>query len=160
MNKKIVSICMGALLAFSLSGCGSTQSNQASPNKKDIQSSNASKSKNDSSMKDMNMTSQQPLTKAFQDEIMGFSTIEQDVKKGDFNAASTVADQLHNEYHAAILPPLKEKKGGTYAENMHGKYDELQDAIKSKNNANIASLLKVNRDNLNIAAKILGVSLK
>ncbi|MED1472835.1 hypothetical protein [Bacillus salipaludis] len=60
----------------------------------------------------------------------------------------------------AILPPLTEKKGKTYAEDIHGKYDELQDAITSKNRAKIVELIKVNRDNLDTVAKILGISLK
>lgn len=45
----------------------------------------------------------------------------------------------------SILPPLKAKKGETYAENIHGKYDELQDAVASKNTSNITELIKVNR---------------
>jgi hypothetical protein len=36
----------------------------------------------------------------------------------------------------------------------------LQDTVTSKNSSKIAQLIKVNRDNLNTVAKILGVSLK
>lgn len=152
MNKKMIAAITGALLLFSLAGCGTSQNNQS-------QSNGTSKSSQDQSMKGMNMGNQS-LAKAFQDELNGFTTIEQDVNKGDFKSATTLASNLHDEFHAAILPPLKDKKGETYAENIHGKYDELQDAITSKNTTKIADLIKVNRDNLTIVSKILGVSLK
>lgn len=32
-------------------------------------------------------------------------------------------------FHSAILPLLKAKKGNTFDENIHSKYDELQDAV-------------------------------
>jgi uncharacterized lipoprotein YehR (DUF1307 family) len=153
MIKKIFTVIVGAILVISLAGCGTSPSNNKSQNK------SASKSSQDKSMKGMKMGNQS-LTKAFQDELNGFTTIENDVKKGDYKSATTVANNLHEEFHAAILPPLKDKKGETYAEDIHGKYDELQDAVASKNNTKIAEMIKVNRDNLNTVAKILGVSLK
>ncbi|MGG2066753.1 hypothetical protein [Bacillus sp. S14(2024)] len=155
MNKKRFAVILGALLALSLAGCGTSQNNN-----KSNQSSQAPKSDQDNSMKGMEMGNQQSLAKAFQDELNGFTTIEQDVNKGDYTSATTLAGNLHDEFHAAILPPLTEKKGKTYAEDIHGKYDELQDAITSKNNTKIAELIKVNRDNLNTVAKILGVTIK
>ena len=147
MMKKMFAIIVGALFVTSLVGCGTTSENKS-----------ASKPKHDNSMKGMKM-GDSSLKKAFQDELNGFSTIESDVKKGDFQSASTLASSLHDEFHAAILPPLKQMKGSTYAENIHGKYDELQDAVTSKDKTKIAELIKVNRDNLNTVAKILGVSL-
>lgn len=144
MIKKISVIILSTFLALSLGGCGTS----------------TTKSSKDSSMEGMQMGKQQPLAKAFQDELNGFSTIEQDVKKGDYTSATALASNLHDEFHAAILPPLTEKKGKTYAEDIHGKYDELQDAVTSKDNIKIAELIKVNRDNLNTVAKILGISLK
>ncbi len=160
MNKKIFVVFLGALLALSLAGCGTSQNNNKSESKSSTQSSQSPKSNQDNSMKGMKMENQQPLAKAFQDELGGFTTIEQDVQKGDYTSANTLAGNLHDEFHAAILPPLTEKKGKTYAEDIHGKYDELQDAITSKNNTKIAELIKVNRDNLDTVAKILSVSLK
>jgi hypothetical protein len=162
MNKKIITVIFGAVLTLSLTGCGTAQNNNSAHNNHTTQSNTTSKSNQDSSMKGMKMNNEgnQALTKAFQDELNGFTTIEQDVNKGDYTSATTLAGNLHDEFHAAILPPLKEKKGETYAEDIHGKYDELQDAISSKNNSKIAELIKVNRDNLNTVAKILGVSLK
>jgi hypothetical protein len=148
--KKLFAIIVGVLLASSLVGCGRSDNKSASKPKQDQSMKN---------MKGMKM-GDQSLTKAFQDELNGFTTIENDVNKGDFKTASAVADNLHNEFHAAILPPLKDKKGETYAENIHGKYDELQDAVASKDKTKIAQMIKVNRDNLVTVAKILGVSLK
>jgi len=150
MNKKIVA-AIGAVLVLGLAGCGNAE-------KKDTS--------NQSSMKNMKMDhnkmneSNSALAKAFEDELNGFTKIEQDVKNNDYKDATAIADNLHNEFHAAILPPLKDKKGTTYAEEIHGKYDELQDAIKSKNPTKIAELIKVNRDNLHTVANILGVSIK
>ncbi|MBP0725312.1 hypothetical protein J5Y03_08925 [Bacillus sp. RG28] len=150
MNKKIVA-AIGAVLVLGLAGCGNAE-------KKDTS--------NKTSMNNMKMDhnkmgeSHTALTKAFQDELNGFTKIEQDVKNKNFGDATTIADNLHNEFHAAILPPLKDKKGTAYAEEIHGKYDELQDAIKSKNPTKIAELIKVNRDNLHTVANILGVSIK
>jgi hypothetical protein len=150
MNKKIVA-AMGAVLVLGLAGCGTTE-------KKDTS--------NKSSMKHMKMDHHQTtepqsaLAKAFQDELNGFTKIEQDVRNNNFDDAKKIADNLHNEFHAAILPPLKDKKGTTYAEDIHGKYDELQDAISSKNPTKIAESIKVNRDNLHTVANILGVTIK
>ncbi|CRK81221.1 hypothetical protein [Neobacillus massiliamazoniensis] len=159
MNKKIFVPIMGAFLVLSLAGCGTSQTTNKSENKSSNQSSQASKSNEDHSMKGMKMDNQ-PLEKAFQDELNGFTTIEQDIQKGDYKSANTLAGNLHDEFHAAILPPLTDKKGKAYAEDIHGKYDELQDAITSKDTSKIAELIKVNRDNLNTAAQILGVTLK
>ncbi|MCQ6282795.1 hypothetical protein [Bacillus sp. EB600] len=161
MNEKIITVIIGAALTLSLAGCGTAQNNN-SQSKNTTQSNSASKSSQDNSMPGMKMGNQgnQSLTKAFQDELNGFTIIEQDVNKGDYTSATTLAGNLHDEFHAAILPPLKAKKGETYAEDIHSKYDELQDAVTSKNNSKIAELIKVNRDNLNTVAKILGVSLK
>lgn len=154
MVKKMSVVILTTFLALSLGGCGTSQNNNKS------QSGQAPKSSQDNSMKGMKMGNQQPLEKAFQDELNGFTTIEQDVQKGDYTSANTLAGNLHDEFHAAILPPLTAKKGKTYAEDIHGKYDELQDAITSKNNTKITEMIKVNRDNLNTIAPILAVSLK
>jgi Flp pilus assembly protein TadD len=162
MNKKIITAIIGTALTFSLAGCGTSQSSSQSNNS--TQSKSSSTSNHDHSMKDMKgmkMDNQnQPLAKAFQDELNGFTTVEQDIQKGNYTSANTLAGNLHDEFHAAILPPLTDKKGKTYAEDIHGKYDELQDAITSKNKSKIAELIKVNRDNLDTVAKILGVSIK
>jgi hypothetical protein len=147
MMKKMFVVIIGALMAISLVGCGTSENKSAS------------KPKQDNSMKGMKM-GDASLKKAFQDELNGFTTIENDVNKGDYQSATTLASSLHDEFHAAILPPLKQMKGETYAENIHGKYDELQDAVTSKDKTKIAQLIKVNRDNLYTVAKILGVSLK
>ncbi|MDP4147587.1 MAG: hypothetical protein Q8936_24490 [Bacillota bacterium] len=154
MNNKINAVIIASLLLLCLAACGTPQSNNKP------QSNNASKSNKDTSMKDMPMGNQQSITNAIKDELNGFTTIEQDVKKGDYNTATTVANKLHDKFHSFILPPLKEKKGETYAEDIHGKYDELQDAISSKSTTKITELIKVNRDNLKTVSKILGVSIK
>src|SRR4051794_26565044 len=69
--------------------------------------------------------------KAIQDELKGLATIESDVKKGDFKNAGTLFEQIHGEYHSAVLPPV-EAKNKALAEEMHGKFDALEDALNSK----------------------------
>jgi hypothetical protein len=152
MFKKMAAVVFGALLIFDLVGCGSSSNTNKDSSMKGM--------KMDSSMKGMNMGDQKALKQAFQDELDGFTTVEKDVSKGDYKSAKTLAGKLHDEFHAEILPPLKDKKGETYAENIHGKYDELQDAISSEDTKKISQLVKVNRDNLHTVAKILGVSIK
>lgn len=154
MNNKIITAMIGVIVVLFLTGCGTSQNN------------NAAQSATKDSMKGMSMKgmsmggSQKPLSKAFQDELDGFTTIGQDIKKADFKSAVSLANHLHDEFHAVILPPLKAKKGENDAEAIHGKYDELQDAITNKNNTKITELIKVNRDNLKTAAQVLGVPLK
>jgi hypothetical protein len=154
MNKKMIAT-IGLISLLGLAGC-STSSHKDN-------SSMSGMSKKE--MKNMNDTKHQaskvnsPLNQAFNDELDGFTKIEQDVKKKDFQDATNLANKLHDEFHAAILPPLKAKKGATYAENIHGKYDELQDAITSKDVTKMNQLIKVNRDNLHTVAKILNVNL-
>lgn len=147
MDKKITAIILSSLFIFTLAGCTPSKANSAS-------SSQAAQSTQSSSS-----ISKQSLKTAFENESNGFTKVEQYIKKSDYHSADTLAGHLHDEFHAAILPPLRAKKGATYAEKIHGKYDALQDAITSKNLSQIESLVKVNRTNLYKAAKILGVSL-
>ncbi|MED1203614.1 hypothetical protein [Heyndrickxia acidicola] len=153
MNKKLIAT-IGLASMLGLAGC-STSSHK--------DSSMSGMSQKD--MKNMNKTQHQaskvnpPLKQAFNDELNGFTKIQQDIKNKDYKAATTLASNLHDEFHAAILPPLKAKKGTTYAESIHAKYDELQDAISSKDEAKMNQLIKVNRDNLHTVAKILNVNL-
>ncbi len=149
MSKKVYTTIAGGILVLTLVGCGQQQANNA-------------QASTNTSMGNMVMTNTAQTTglaQAFQDELNGFTTIEHEINKGNYTDATTLANNLHDEFHAAILPPLKAKRGDTYAENIHSKYDELQDAIKNKDTAKIAQLIKINRDNLHTIANILGVSL-
>lgn len=153
MKKTIRNLAFGVVLLSALAGCGTVQNNTSS-------TTNAS-------MGNMVMGNQAStstastsgLTQAFQDELNGFTSIESDIKSGDWSKATTLASNLHDEFHAAILPPLKAKKGNTYAEDIHSKYDALQDAINAKNKTQIAQLIQVNRTNLHTVAQILGITL-
>lgn len=100
------------------------------------------------------------VEQAFQDELNGLATIETDVSTGNYTDATTVANTIHEEFHTVIFPPLKEKKGQAYADNIHTKYDQLQNAIKTQNSKDIAKLLKTNQDTLYNIAPMVGVSLK
>lgn len=140
---------IGLIMIVSLAACGTAQSNSSQQHKKDA-------------MKGMSMKNghQSSLLTAFQDELKGLTSIEQETKQADYKSATSLANQLHDEFHVRILPPLKAKKGANYAEKIHGKYDELQDAIMSKDRTKIKELIKVNRENLKTVAKILSVPLK
>lgn len=155
MNSRILGLTAGTILVFGLTGCGSAQDHAASGHTQHEHHNQT----NTSQQQDSVTSNQSPLEKAFQDELTGFSTIEDDINKGNYKDATTIADNLHEEFHAVIFPPLKDKKGNEYAESIHGKYDELQDAIKDQNTKKISDLIKVNRDNLHTVAGILGISL-
>ncbi|MFT8315286.1 MAG: hypothetical protein ABF633_13725 [Clostridium sp.] len=161
MNKKIISLIIGSLTTISLlTGCAaSSEQTVQSTTQNTTNTAHAA----ENTQNQANGSASSPndeLSKAFNDELTGFNTIEQDVKKNHFTDAQKLADQLHETFHMAIVPPLTDKKGKDYAEDIHNKYDELQDAVKSKNTTKIAELIKVNRDNLDTVANILGVSIK
>lgn len=145
---KTITAMIGLIMIVSLTACGTAQSGSSQQHK--------------DAMKGMSMKNghQGSLSKAFQDELKGLTSIEQEMKQADYKSATSVANQLHDEFHVRILPSLKAKKGADYAEKVHGKYDELQDAIMSKDRTKIKELIKVNRENLKTVAKILNVPLK
>lgn len=138
MRIKILNILIGALLALSLSGCGDTQ------NQMTVQNSGFTKSY---------------LTRPFSDMLYGFAKIEKYAARGDYKSAKTISKNLYDEFHDTILPSLAAKKGQQYAEDIHAKYDELEEAIRNKDKAKITELVNVNRDNLKTIAPMLGVSL-
>lgn len=138
MSKKSIIVMMGTIMALGLAGCGDSQ-NKVQPQ--------------------YIGTAQSSLTRPFSDMLYGFTKIEKYVARGDYASAKTISHNLYDEFHDVILPPLTAKKGKAYSEDIHRKYDELEDAIRSKNKSKITELIKVNRDNLKTIAPILGVSL-
>lgn len=90
--------------------------------------------------------------------LNGLSSLENEVNKGDFEAASAVFEGMHEQYHT-ILALLKEKQGSEYTEKIHPKFDALEDAVYKKDKAGALTLIKDNREILNTAAHDLGVSL-
>lgn len=184
MIKKAISVLMGALLALSLAGCATSQNQSQSQSqnqhknqsknqskiqnqnqkhtqtKSSNQSSQAKKSSKNTAMKNTKTGNQNPLAKIFKNELNGLTTVGQDVNKGNYTSAIALSNNLHSEFQTVILPKLIAKKGKTYAETIHGKYNNLQSAITNKNKTKIIDLIKVNQVNLNTIAPALGVSLK
>jgi hypothetical protein len=138
MVKKISFVIMGTLLTLSLAGCGDSMNSIQVQNENSIQHS---------------------LTRPFSDMLYGFTKMEKFMAKGDYADAKTLSRNLSDEFHETILPPLTVKKGKTYAENIHEKYDELEAAIASKNKSKVRKLIQENRENIKTIAPILGVSL-
>jgi hypothetical protein len=138
MIKKLFTVLMGTLLGISLAGCGDSL-NKAQPQ--------------------YIGSAQSSLTRPVSDMLYGFTKIEKYVAREDFASAKTISHNLYDEFHDVLLPPLEAKKGKAYAQKIDEKYDELDDAIRSKNKAKIAELIKVNRENLKKTAQLLGVSL-
>jgi len=101
--KAVIIAFVVILCGLSLVGCGSNSSQSASISKDQIQ-------------------------KAIKDELTGLSSIEADVNKGDFDAAAKLFKPLHDEYHASVLPPIQ-SKNANMAEDMHAKFDALDDAL-------------------------------
>jgi uncharacterized lipoprotein YehR (DUF1307 family) len=97
--------------------------------------------------------------KDFQYELDGLSKLETDVKKDDFESAGNLFEQLHEVYHPSVLPSV-EKKNPDLAEEMHNKFDALEDAINKKDMTQALNMVNTNRQYFLKAAKELGLSLK
>ena len=138
MNKKIFIAILGTLLALCIAGCGDSQ-NKVQPQ--------------------YIGSAQSSLTRDFSDMIYGFTKMEKYVARGDYRSAQTISNNLYDELHEAILPPLATIRGKAYADQIGRKYDELDQAITSKNKSKISKLITVNRDNLKTIAPTLGVRL-
>jgi hypothetical protein len=135
---KIFMVFLGTLLTLSLAGCGDSMNSMQVNNKNAVQHS---------------------LTRPFSDMLYGFSKMEKFVENGNYADAKILSRNLSDEFHETILPPLIVKKGKAYADHIHGKYDELEEAINHKNKSKIRKLIKENRQNFKTIAPILGVSL-
>ncbi|MGD8192165.1 hypothetical protein ACQCN2_19520 [Brevibacillus ginsengisoli] len=147
MNR-LLSVSLILLLGLGQAGCGSQQPStpQASPEHQE--QSNQS-----------NIPSSSQFGKAIQDELNGLASIESDIAKGDIDSASKTFETIHEEYHASVLPPIKEKNA-KLSEDMHTKFDSLDDAIGSKDKDKILKAIKVNRESLKQASKEMGISIQ
>jgi hypothetical protein len=137
VREKIFMVFLGTFLTLSLAGCGDSMNSLQVHNKNSVQHS---------------------LTRPFSDMLYGFSKMEKFVANGDYADAQTLSRNLSDEFHETILPPLVVKKGKKYADRIHLKYDELEQAIESKNKPKITKLIKENRENFKRIAPMLGVS--
>lgn len=138
MCKKLISVILGTLLAISLTGCGDSFNNVRSNN-----------------LSTINHSLNEPLS----DLLYGMTKIDRFVANGDYAKAKTLSRNLSDEFHDAVLPLLTERKGKAYAHRIDAKYDELENAVESKNKSKINQLTMENRENLKTIAPILGVSL-
>lgn len=141
--------------SLGLAGCGS--SSQQSTQDQTKQEDTTHQHEHEST--DTNGPSNTQVGKAIQDEINGLVTIENSVNKDDFKSAAATFEQIHEEYHASVLPAV-EAKNAELGKDMHNQFDALEEAISSKDKTKTLNMIKVNRDNLNTAAKELGISVK
>ncbi|MCZ8516276.1 hypothetical protein O9H85_28560 [Paenibacillus filicis] len=135
------------LIGLIQTGCSSKQSQQQPAHNHTQESGSAASPSN------------AQIGKAINDELTGLSSIEAAVNKGDFDSAGKLFGPLHDEYHASVLPPIQDKNA-KLAEDMHTKFDSLDDAVDQKDKDKILSAIKANKDSLNQAAKELGVTIK
>lgn len=135
------------LFGLSQSGCSSKQSQQQPAHNHTQESGSVTSPSN------------AQIGKAINDEMTGLSSIEAAVNKGDFDNASKLFDPLHDEYHASVLPSIQDKNA-KLAEDMHTKFDSLDNAIDQKDKDKILNAIKTNKDSLNQAARELGVAIK
>ena len=99
MNRKnFMTASLVLSLGFGLAGCSSSQqpTQQAQPAPNQTQKTTPDQSKA--------APNNAQLQKAFQDELNGLTIIETDVKKGDMDTVGKIFDQIHDEFHAAVLP--------------------------------------------------------
>lgn len=150
--KNYASLLLAILFVFALTACNSKE-----PVKQTGDSDNHSS--NIHVEKDNKKVNPSQAEKDFQYEIDGLSKLENDVKKGDFESAGNLFERLHEVYHPSILPPV-EKKNPDLAEEMHNKFDALEDAINRKDKSQSLNMVNTNRQFLLKAGKELGLSLK
>lgn len=129
---------MGTLLSLCLAGCGDTL-NGVDP-------------------KNSVTNAHRSLSRPFNELLYGFTQLDKYSAKGDYGHAKLLSNHLYDEFHDVILPTLTAKKGKTYAEAIHRKYDELEEAVANKDRSKISELVKINRENMKKIAPILGVS--
>ena len=81
------------------------------------------------------------------------------MKKGDFESAGNLFEQLHEVYHPSVLPSV-EKKNPALAEEMHNKFDALEDAINRKDKTQVLNMVNTNRSISFKSGKRIGIFLK
>lgn len=157
--KILIMIASVILIVLNLTACGSTQSTE--PN----HSQHAEETKPAETDHSQHVAESTPaasdgnqVSKAIEDELSGLTNLEKEVNNGDFKAASAVFEGMHDQFHT-ILAILKDKKGNTYVDKIHPKFDALEDAINKNDKDNALNLIKINRDALHTTAKDLGVTL-
>jgi hypothetical protein len=133
-------------ICFGLAGCGTSEHSEHDHAKHEHKNTNTGKPNN-------NQTS-----KAIKQELNELDIIEKDVNQRNFKSASDQFESRHEEYHSAVLPPI-EAKNKKMGEDMHGNFDALEEAINSKDKAQILKNVKINRESLQKAAKELGIQL-
>jgi hypothetical protein len=137
MKKKVILVFLGTLLILNVAGCGDTMNSLQVHNKNSVQHS---------------------MARPFSEMLYGFSKMEKFVANGDYADAQTLSRNLSDEFHETILPSLIVKKGKKYADRIHVKYDELEQAIDRKDQPKITKLIKENQENFKKIAPMLGVS--
>lgn len=152
---KIVFASLTLFLSLGLAACSS--SSQQSKQDQTKQAETTQQHEHESTNTTGPSNSQ--VGKSIQDEINGLAAIESSVNKDDFKSAAATFEQIHEEYHAAVLPAV-EDKDAKLGEDMHNKFDALEEAINSKDKNLTLNMIKVNRNNLNQAAKELNINLK
>jgi hypothetical protein len=148
-RKSLITPLLVLSFGLGLAGCSTAQqpTQPAPPSQQPAQDSNQSN------------TSPNKVQQAFQDEVRGMATLETAVNKNDFTSAAKIFDLLHDEFHASVLLPVK-NKDAKLADAMHANFDSLEDAVNSKDKKKCLTLIKSNLDKFSLAAKVMGVSLK
>jgi hypothetical protein len=142
MKTKGLLVSLTFALSICLAGCNNSEHDHSHHEHKD----NAS------------MPSSDDTSKAIKEELHGLDLIEKDVNKKDFNSAADQFESMHEKYHASVLPPI-ESENKKMGEDMHSKFDALEEAINSKDKTQILNNVKVNRESLKKAAKELKIQL-
>jgi molecular chaperone GrpE (heat shock protein) len=153
-RKNIAAAALVLSFGLGLAGCSTSQPQTQPPQPAQ---DNNQVAKPDQS--NQGKTTPNKVEQAFQDEVKGLTSLEKAVNKNDFNSAAKIFDLLHDEFHASVLLPVK-NKDAKLADDMHASFDSLEDAVNSKDKNKCLTLIKSNLDKFNQAAKVMGVSLK
>lgn len=99
------------------------------------------------------------LRQAIEDELLALTNIENQVQKGNFKNAHVAFENIHEIYHTTVFPRIKEKDG-KLAEQMHGRFDALEDAINRQDKSATLNMIKVNRKNLEEVADMYDLTIR
>ncbi|NHM34107.1 hypothetical protein G8761_26720, partial [Bacillus sp. C11] len=144
-SKNLLSLMLTILLVIALSACNS-KGNDKQTTDSNNQSSHKH-SNNDTEEQHSEESNPSQAEKDFQSELDGLTKLQSEIQKGDFQSAGNEYESLHEAFHTSVLPPV-EKKNTNLAEEMHNKFDALEEAINKKDKTQASKMVDTNRQNI------------
>jgi molecular chaperone GrpE (heat shock protein) len=154
--KNLLSLLLTIQLNLTLSACNSNGNNKHT---EDLDNQSSQKHTQNHSEKHSEESNPTQAEKDFQSELDGLTKLQNEIQKGEFESGKNDFENLHEAFHTSVIPPV-EKKNPNLAEDMHSKFDALEDSINKKEKTQAIKMVDANRQNILQAGKELGLSLK